>query len=99
MGHLGYAHAARGSKDEAEKILRDLQALSERSYVPASAFAEVQAGLADKDRALASLERAFDEHDFAVIYLRVAPWFRTLRGDARFDGLTARLGRSQPGRD
>lgn len=100
LGHLGYARAIGGNKQQAERILKELEAMSERAYVPSSASAIVFAGLGDKNRALALLERAYDEHDFGIIYLRVAPWFLSLRGDARYDRLVSRLGAPQAsGRD
>jgi serine/threonine-protein kinase len=59
--------------------------------VPASALAIVQAGLGDKGRALDALERAYQEHDFAMVFLDVAPWFKSLRGEPRFDELIRRM--------
>jgi serine/threonine-protein kinase len=91
LGHVGYAHARRGDRAAASRIVKNLESMSERAYVPSSAFALVLTGLGDKAGALGWLERAYDEHDFAMVFLRVAPWFKTLRGDARFDQLSSRL--------
>ena len=86
-------HCARqGNKAQAERVLRDLQALAVRQYVPASAFAVVYAALGDRTRALDLLERAYTEHDFSMAQIGVAPWFRGLRSDPRFQQLLVRLG-------
>jgi eukaryotic-like serine/threonine-protein kinase len=92
LGHLGYAHALAGHRDEANRILGELQSLADRAYVPSSAVAMIWTGLGDKDRALGALERAYEEHDFSIVQLGVAPWFRTLRADPRFEALVGRLG-------
>ncbi len=63
-----------------------------RQYVPSSAPAIVYAALGDKTRALDWLEKAYDEHDFAIVQIEVAPWFRSLRGEDRFQRLVTKLG-------
>jgi hypothetical protein len=38
------------------------------------------------------LEKAYDEHDFAITQIEIAPWYRSLRNEPRFTKLIARLG-------
>jgi serine/threonine-protein kinase len=90
-GHLGYAYGLKGAAADAKKTLADLDTMANRQYVPASAIALVHVGLGDKARALDSLERAYQEHDFAMVFLDVAPWFKSLRGEPRFEELIRRL--------
>ena len=92
MAHLGAAHAKQGNKTEAMGVLTELQAMASRQYVPASAPAIVYAALGERNLALDWLEKAYDEHDFAIVQIEVAPWFRTLRGEDRFQRLVTRLG-------
>ena len=92
QAHLGAAYARQGAKAAADDVLKDLQARSSREYVPASAPAIVLAALGDRARALDALERAYEEHDFALVQIVVAPWFRPLRGEDRYDKLVVRLG-------
>ena len=33
------------------------------------------------------LERAYQEHDFSLVYVQVAPWFESVRGEPRFQQL------------
>ena len=61
-------------------------------YVPASAPAIVYAALGERLMALDWLEKAYDEHDFGIVQIEIAPWFRTLRGEDRFQRLVTRLG-------
>jgi hypothetical protein len=81
----------KGAAADARKTLADLNRLADRQYVPASSVALVHAGLGDKTSALDWLERAYQEHDFAMVFLDVAPWFQSLRSEPRFDQLKRRM--------
>jgi hypothetical protein len=76
---------------DARAIVSQLNMMAERQYVPSSAFALVHAGLGNKAEALDWLDRAYQEHDFSLVFLEVAPWFETLRGEARFQQLVRRM--------
>jgi TolB-like protein/Flp pilus assembly protein TadD len=90
-GHLGFAYGLSGMQSDARKILSELRALSAREYVPSTAIALVYVGLGDKAQALDWLGRAFDEHDFSLVFLDVAPWFDTLRTEPGYEPLRRRL--------
>ena len=101
MGQLGFAYGLKGTSEETTKTLSELTALAQREYVPSSAVALVHAGVGDKARAIEWLERAYQEHDFSLVFLEVAPWFENLRGEARFQQLLRRMKlpeRAGPGR-
>ncbi len=91
MGHLGRAYGLSGARADAVRIVAQLNALAGREYVPSSALALVQLGLSRNADALDLLDRAYDEHDFALVYLGVAPWFQTLRDEARFAQMATRM--------
>jgi serine/threonine-protein kinase len=90
-GHLGYAYGLGGMAPEARKTLAELKTLSSREYVPSTAIALVHAGLGEKAEALEWLGRAFDEHDFSLVFLDVAPWFDSLRTEPGYEPLRRRL--------
>jgi TolB-like protein/DNA-binding winged helix-turn-helix (wHTH) protein/Tfp pilus assembly protein PilF len=89
---LGYVYAVSGRKAEARKILAELQSLSEHSYVPATDMALIYAGLGDKDKAFAWLDKAYEEHSFSLSNLKVEPRFDPLRSDPRFADLLRSIG-------
>jgi TolB-like protein/Tfp pilus assembly protein PilF/tRNA A-37 threonylcarbamoyl transferase component Bud32 len=89
---LGHTYAVAGKQEAARKILSELVALSNRSYVSPYDIARIYAGLGDKDEALAWLEKAYQERNNYLIYLKVDPDFDPLRSDPRFDDLLHRLG-------
>jgi len=91
VGHLGYAYGLSGARKEAAQTVSELQVMAAREYVPSSALAIVQAGMGNKAEALDWLDRAYEEHDFSLVFLQVAPWFESLRGDPRFEQLTRRM--------
>ena len=91
IGHLGFAYARNGETGEARKILAELNTLAARQYVPASAVALVYAGLGETAQTLDWLERAHQEHDFAMVFLDVAPWFERVRGEPRFQQLLRQM--------
>ena len=75
----------------AQRTLTELTRLANRQYVPSSTVALVYAGLGDKAHALDFLEQAYQEHDFSMVFLDVAPWLKSLRGEARFQQLVRRM--------
>jgi Flp pilus assembly protein TadD len=90
-GHLGYTYALAGDTNAARKVLQDLEQLSGRRYVSSVSIALIRSGLGEKDAAFEALQRAYEEHDFPLVFLKVAPWFESLRGDARFRDLLRRM--------
>jgi tetratricopeptide (TPR) repeat protein len=85
---LGEAYAVAGKREEAQKILDDLnKELSKQGYVTPFDFALIYMGLGDKDQAFAWLEKTFEEHPDNLLYIKVAPRFDSLRSDPRFADL------------
>lgn len=89
---LGLAYGLAGQKDEARRLLAELQAKSETQYVPPYFLATVQVGLGEKERALGLLERGYNERDAYMTWLKVEPALDPLRAEPRFKQLLARLG-------
>ena len=74
-----------------ERSFQELAARAKQRYVPSYQVALVHAGLGDKDRAFASLEKAFEERSTLLTYLKMDPRFDSLRGDPRFRAMLRRL--------
>jgi hypothetical protein len=55
--YLGHALGVTGARAEGQKVLEEMQALSQRRYVPPEYIAMVYEGLGDRDRALQWLKR------------------------------------------
>jgi serine/threonine-protein kinase len=91
-GYLGQVYALSGKTEAAVEILNDLHAASKHQYVPPVAFAFVYSGLGKIDDAFHWLEKAVDERDGLLIYLRVGSAFDGLRSDRRFSEVLDRVG-------
>lgn len=92
LAGLGYVYAVAGRRAEALKTLDDLKRLAEKQYVPPYHFAWVYTGLGDKDKAIALLQKTYDEHTQHVIDFKTVPIFDRLRTDARFQDLVQKVG-------
>ena len=91
IASLGHAYAITGNRDAALRMLAELEALAKRKYVPAYNVAFIHAGLGDHDRALAWLEKAYQERFIVLTWVKVDPIFDPLRSDPRFIDLLRRL--------
>jgi tetratricopeptide (TPR) repeat protein len=88
----GYIFATAGRKGEARGTVAALRKLAAHQYVPALSMAFVSAALGKLDAACGWLERAYDEQDSLLVWLRVEPRLEKLRGDTRFQDLVERVG-------
>ena len=92
LGALGHAYAVSGQREQASHVLQELRHLSNKRYVSGYDFALLYVGLGEKDKALESLERAFQEHSTWMLHLKVDPRLDPLRFDPRFQDLMRRVG-------
>lgn len=88
--YLGYALAKAGRRTEAEAILKELKTTKE--YVSPGELAVLYAGLGDKEGALASLEKAYADHDLQMLFLKEDPHYDSLRSEPRFEELMRKVG-------
>ncbi|HET6181033.1 MAG TPA: protein kinase [Candidatus Sulfotelmatobacter sp.] len=91
-GFLGQVYAAAGRTDDALDILHELRAVAKQRYVPPTAFVILYAGLGMIDDAFHWLDRAVEQRDGLLIYLKVGSVFDNLRSDRRFTEILARVG-------
>ena len=68
-------------------MLEELIAMSARRYVPPHNIALVYQGLGEVDEALAWLERAFQERDVRLSFLKINPNWDRLRPHPRFKAI------------
>lgn len=91
-GPLVFALARSGRLEEARTRMAELEQVAADGYVPPSKLAIAHLGLGARNRALAELGRAVDEHDDRLVYLAVDPLYRELHGDPAFRDILARVG-------
>jgi tetratricopeptide (TPR) repeat protein len=83
--------AVSGRVGEAREMLAALSRRRAESYVSPWALASIHARLGETEEALDWLERAYEEHDSTLVWLKVHPRFDALRREPRFEALIARL--------
>jgi len=88
----GLIYVRTGRKQDARRELEALERGASKRYDLCMGIAGLSAALGDKDRAFASLERCFREREGALIVMRVAPIWQSIRSDPRFADLMRRVG-------
>ena len=92
MASLGKVLGDSGRKQEARKVLEELEERSKHRYMSPYLIALVQIGLGERDQAIASLEQGYLNRDQWMMYLKVDPQMDDLRSDPRFQHLLRRVG-------
>jgi tetratricopeptide (TPR) repeat protein/DNA-binding winged helix-turn-helix (wHTH) protein len=93
LAFQGYVYGAAGKRADAQRVLRQLSELAQRTYVAPYWMTWVYAGLGDKDEAFKWFERIFEDRSaFGAITLKVNPAYDNLRSDPRFTDLLRRAG-------
>jgi TolB-like protein len=91
-GVLAHTYAASGRKEEALKVVSQLEPTADKNPVLPQVIAAIYLELADKEKALRWLEEAFINRSSPLIWLKVDPWFDRLRQEGEFIGLLRRIG-------
>jgi TolB-like protein/Tfp pilus assembly protein PilF len=88
---LGHAYAIAGNQGGVSEALDELEHLSKRRYVSPYWRSLVYAGIGRDDLALESLEKACDDRDVWLVWLKVEPRLDPLRSHTRFHNLLFKL--------
>jgi TolB-like protein/tRNA A-37 threonylcarbamoyl transferase component Bud32/Tfp pilus assembly protein PilF len=91
LSTLGSIYGRAGMKDEALKILERLDGLSKDRYVGFLSRAMVWVGLDEKNKALENLEKAYEERESLMAWLKVWPIFDSLRSEPRFQAVLNKM--------
>ena len=89
---LGRIYALSGNRPKAQAILEELLRLSRQHYVSPYSIARVYAALGDNNQALDWLNKAVQERNSELIFVRVEPDFTSLHADPRFAELIRQMG-------
>ncbi len=86
-----YALAKSGRRDEARAALRELLKLSATKHVPPYNIALIYNALEMRVNTLGWLEKAYEQRDPKMTFLKVEPKWNNLRSDPRFISLLKRM--------
>ncbi len=87
----GYAYAKTGRRREAEEVIGKLRELAKTQYVIPNFAASIYGALGDKDKAFAELDKAVEQRDSWLKWLKVDPLWNPLRDDPRFKATLKRM--------
>jgi eukaryotic-like serine/threonine-protein kinase len=91
-GSLGWASALKGDRKTAEQMIAELDTLSKKQWVEPYFYAIVYAGLGEKDRAFAELDKAYAARSWYMAVIGVDAKLDNIRSDPRFAKLQAEVG-------
>lgn len=84
---LGYCYGMANRREDALRVLREMQELDKERPLPPQEFAIIYLGLNDIDRAMALFRQAVEEKYPPSQTIFIDPMFDRLRGDPRFVAL------------
>ncbi|MDF2463761.1 MAG: hypothetical protein K0Q43_1996 [Ramlibacter sp.] len=87
----GYTLGVMGRAIEARAVRDEMEQQSGQRFVTSYGVALVHAGLGEKKQAFAWLNKAFAERSHWLVWLRLDPRWKTLRGDPRFAALVEQM--------
>lgn len=90
---LAHAYAISGRGREAQRMVADLERKAKSTYVSSYLIATIYAGLGNRDKAFAFLQKAYEERSLEVTwFLKADLRIDNLRSDPRFQALWQRVG-------
>jgi TolB-like protein/Tfp pilus assembly protein PilF len=91
---LAETYARAGRRSDSQRLLAELIQQRRLKYVDAYYLARIYAALGDKEKALQTLEEAYNERSSNIVWLKWEPKFDGLRSDSRYVDLIKRIGLS-----
>jgi eukaryotic-like serine/threonine-protein kinase len=92
LAALGFALAVSGEREGAQKLLDEVNELSQKQYVSSYWTAMLCIGLGERDQAFSWLEKSCEQRDLWLACLKVETMADSLRSDPRLDELLKRIG-------
>ena len=92
LAQLALVHALAGQRDEAFKIIDEVQSLQQEEQLAPYEFALVYTALGDNDEAFKWLEKSYQEHSGWPFLIKVDPMAEALHSDPRYAPFLQRMG-------
>ena len=84
--------AGAGRRTSAERLLQELVTMTKQQYVRYIFLAQAAVNLGNNEHTLEWLEKAYEQHDPFLVFLKADPRFEPLSRSARFRNLLGRIG-------
>ncbi len=86
-----YVYGRLGNMEQATKLVDEMRAASQKSFVEPYFFATALVGMGKQKEAVEALEEGYKARDPEIVGLNSTPWFDPLRSDPRFKDLVIRM--------
>lgn len=90
-GTVAYILGRQGRNDEARAVIAELETDPLQRFTNAYALSQAYLAIGDKNKAVEHLEKAFEQKEPFLVFLKVEPKWNELHADARFTALLKRL--------
>jgi TolB-like protein/Flp pilus assembly protein TadD len=84
--------AGAGRRSSAERLMEELVTMTKQQYVRYIFLAQAAVNLENKEHTLEWLDKAYEQHDPFLVFLKADPRFEPLSRSARFRNLLGRIG-------
>jgi serine/threonine-protein kinase len=88
---LGAAYVKAGDRRAAEALLASMEARDRADYIPATSLAALHLALGDREGTLDLLERAYEDRDVRMPFLRMDTRWKPLHDEPRFQALLRKM--------
>jgi len=88
---IGIVYASMGNIEEARKMLEALKKEAKNYYIRNLAFANLHIALGDYDQGFFYFEKAFEEREVNMKFLKVIHFYDNIRSDPRFIALMKKM--------
>jgi len=95
LGYLAFAYGRAGRRDDACKLLDQMEMMAAKAYVPPSALALGHVGLDDWDAAFHWWDQAVEVRDPIIVPIKTFPFFDPVRDDPRYREILRRMNLSE----
>jgi tetratricopeptide (TPR) repeat protein len=89
--NMGQIYAMIGRIDEARQILNELLERAQSENIPKTLISQLYFTLGEEDKGFEFLDKAYEEHDEYLIFVKISPGFDTVRSDPRFIALLKKM--------
>jgi len=89
---IGTVYARMGSRDDAQQVLNNLLERPKQEYVPPTYIADIYFALKENNQGFEWLEKAYKKRDPHLTWLKVNPFYDSVRSDPRFGAMLKKMG-------
>lgn len=88
----GYYYAVSGDREKALEIIKRVEPIQKGHYISRFSIAQIYLALGDTESAFRLIEQSAENHEDALVSVKVNPRLDPMRSDPRFEAIVRRVG-------